>query len=242
MRHFLFLIMMVWAAGTANAACTDESFNSQKFTLCRFDPATTNLRLFNFEDNGQPLLNFNALESHLKAEGKTLTFAMNAGMFDENHRAIGLYVEAGKTLHKASRSHGPGNFNLKPNGVFYWGKGKAGVMETDAYLKSGIRPDYATQSGPLLVINGRIHPKISPSGTSAKFRNGVGIDKNGQIIFAISAWPVTFYSFASLFKDGLNCPNALFLDGSISSLYAPELSRNDNLSQLGPMVGAFEQN
>ena len=56
-------------------------------------------------------------------------------------------------------------------------------------------------------------------------------------IFAISDEPVTFYAFARLFRDGLGCANALFLDGSVSSLYAPELGRDDELTPLGPMIG-----
>jgi uncharacterized protein YigE (DUF2233 family) len=114
------------------------------------------------------------------------------------------------------------------------------VMDTEAFAKSGIKPDLATQSGPMLVINGAIHPKLSPNGTSAKVRNGVGVVDDHTVVFAISDGFVTFYDFASLFLDDLKCKNALFLDGSVSSLYAPELGRNDFLSQLGPMVGVVK--
>jgi uncharacterized protein YigE (DUF2233 family) len=89
----------------------------------------------------------------------------------------------------------------------------------------------------MLVINGRIHPKISQQGTSRKIRNGVGVQNPNTVVFAISNEPVTFYEFASLFRDVLNCPNALFLDGSISSLYAPQLNRKDGLLPIGPIIG-----
>jgi prepilin-type processing-associated H-X9-DG protein len=56
-------------------------------------------------------------------------------------------------------------------------------------------------------------------------------------IFAISDEPVTFHAFARLFRDELGCANALFLDGSVSSLYASELGRDDELAPLGPMIG-----
>ena len=95
---------------------------------------------------------------------------------------------------------------------------------------------FATQSGPLLVVDGKIHPKIKPSGTSAKIRNGVGACDGGAVMFAIADEPVTFDAFARLFRDGLGCNNALFLDGSVSSLYAPELDRDDELGPIGPIV------
>ena len=43
--------------------------------------------------------------------------------------------------------------------VFVDGK-RAGVMETRAFLRRNKRPQFATQSGPMLVINGRLHPKF----------------------------------------------------------------------------------
>jgi hypothetical protein len=43
-------------------------------------------------------------------------------------------------------------------------------------------------------------------------------------------------------RDGLNCPNALFLDGgSAPSLYAPSLNRPGNIVSLGPMLAVFER-
>jgi uncharacterized protein YigE (DUF2233 family) len=89
----------------------------------------------------------------------------------------------------------------------------------------------------MLVINGKIHPKIKPSGASEKIRNGVGACDGGRVAFAIADEPVNFDALARLFRDGLGCPDALFLDGSVSSLYAPELERDDELAPIGPIVG-----
>lgn len=112
-------------------------------------------------------------------------------------------------------------------------------METGRYLKVHPKPDFATQSGPMLVVDGKIHPKISTDGPSQKIRNGVGVRDDGRTaVFVISERPVTFGAFARLFKDDLGCRNALFLDGSVSSLYAPNLNRSDLSRPLGPMVGA----
>jgi uncharacterized protein YigE (DUF2233 family) len=126
---------------------------------------------------------------------------------------------------------------MKPNGVFWIGDKAAGVTETSRYLANTPPTRYATQSGPMLIVDGKIHPKIKPNGTSLKIRNGVGACSGGAVAFAIADEPVTFDAFARLFRDGLGCQNALFLDGSVSSLYAPELSRDDEPEPIGPIVG-----
>lgn len=238
MPRFIFAGLLFWALGTgANAACSSVSADSASYSVCEFDPHKDKIALFNLDGSGQPYGGFGPLQQALGGQGQQLVFAMNAGMFGTDLKPIGLYVEGGKLLHKLNRASGPGNFHMKPNGVFYIAGGKAGVMDTDAYAKSGIRPDFATQSGPMLVINGAIHPKISPDGTSAKVRNGVCVNDAGKVEFVISDGFVTFFDFATFFVDQLGCDNALFLDGSVSSLYAPELGRNDFLAKLGPMVG-----
>jgi prepilin-type processing-associated H-X9-DG protein len=166
---------------------------------------------------------------------------MNAGMYHEDRSPVGLYVENGKELKAANTRNGPGNFHLKPNGIFYVKGRQAGVLETGTYLKRKIRPDFATQSGPMLVINGQIHPQFSEQSTSRKIRNGVGVKGQDTVVFAISEDPVTFSTFARLFRDELGCANALFLDGSVSSLYAPSLERMDTLMPMGPIVGALRR-
>jgi uncharacterized protein YigE (DUF2233 family) len=231
-----------WFASSvaALAGCSALEAKGQRYTACSYDAGEAALEIRNLDSNGQPYGYLASLAQGLKQENHTLLFAMNAGMFDENERPIGYYVEDGKQLKKLNRRNGGGNFHLKPNGVFYVKNGKPGVMETEAFAKSGIKPDYASQSGPMLVINGRIHPKFSETGTSRKLRNGVGIDAAGRAYFVISDNAVTFWEFASLFRDELKTDNALFFDGSVSSLYAPEINRNDGFLPLGPMVGAVE--
>jgi uncharacterized protein YigE (DUF2233 family) len=132
-------------------------------------------------------------------------------MFDPDLKPVGLYVEQGRELVHVNTSSSYGNFHMKPNGVFYIAAGKAVVAETQAFLKQRPQPDLATQSGPMLVINGRLHPRFDRGSTSLKARNGVGVRADGKIIFANSQGEVSFDAFARLFRDGLNCPNALFL-------------------------------
>ena len=174
--------------------------------------------------------------------GGRLQFAMNGGMFHPDYRPVGLYVEDGREITRANTRNGPGNFHLKPNGIFYTSGATAGVLETGAYLKSKPVADFATQSGPMLVINGRIHPRFSRDGESLKLRNGVGVRDASTIVLVISEGEVSFGTFARLFRDPLKCPNALFLDGgSAPALYAPALQRTGNFLPLGPMIGVFEK-
>jgi len=237
MRWLVAVLLLCLGSFPVRAGCAEESFEDNRYVICRFDLRQDRLALYNLGDGGEPYGSFAALEMALKDKGKTLSFAMNAGMYDERLRPIGLYVEGGRQLKKINRRDGPGNFHLKPNGVFYMSGGTAGVLETEAYVRANPDPDYATQSGPMLVIDGRIHPRFSADGESRQRRNGVGVADGHTAIFAISEDYVNFHSFARLFRDRLGCRNALFLDGSISSLHAPELGRSDGFAPLGPIVG-----
>ena len=229
--------LVLGAAFPASAACAPKAFDGARYTVCAFDPRRDDLRLFWKGDDDRPFGSLGALAQALKAKGERLVFAMNAGMFREDQSPVGLYVEKNRLLRNADTRGGESNFHLKPNGVFWIGDGVAGVTETSRYLASPPAARYATQSGPMLLIDGKIHPKIRPDGTSAKIRNGVGVDGRGAVVFAIADEPVTFDAFARLFRDALECRNALFLDGSLSSLYAPELKRDDELLPIGPIVG-----
>jgi len=231
------LVCVACGASPAAAACAPKSFDGARFTVCAFDPRHDDIRLFLTGADGKPYGSLAALAQTLKAKGETLLFAMNAGMFKDDLSPVGLYVEDKKKLHDADTRGGATNFHMKPNGVFWVGDGATGVAETGRYLAAPPAARYATQSGPMLVIDGKIHPKIKPGGASAKIRNGVGACDGGVVKFAIADEPVNFDAFARLFRDGLGCPNALFLDGSVSSLYAPELERDDELGPIGPIVG-----
>jgi prepilin-type processing-associated H-X9-DG protein len=239
-RAVLALAALSLQAVVANAECSSREVNAQRYSICSFARGDTVIEVFNLDSEGVPYRYLASLAADLKTSGKTLVFAMNAGMYDTNNLPIGLYVEDKQQLKKLNRRNGGGNFHLKPNGVFYMKDGRPAVMETEAFAKSGVRPNFASQSGPMLVVNGKIHPKFSPNGTSRKLRNGVGVDDGGTVHFVISDGAVTFWEFATLFKDELKTRNALFFDGSVSSLYAPELGRNDGFLPLGPMVGAYE--
>ena len=138
-------------------------------------------------------------------------------------------------------SAGPGNFGLLPNGVFCLREGRADVIETKRYLKAKPNCRFATQSGPMLVIDGALHPRFLPDSTSRYVRNGVGTSADGKsVIFAISENAVSFHEFGSMFRDFLKMPQALFLDGNVSRLWAPGVSRRDLGRTMGPIVGVVE--
>lgn len=224
------------SAASPAASCRPQTHEGQAYTVCTVDLRRARVKLFWRGPDGLP---YGSLSRLAGQQGGKLAFAMNAGMYDNGLGPVGLYVEDGRELKAANTANGPGNFHMKPNGVFYVAGDRAGVLETGRYLKAHPKAEFATQSGPMLVINNRIHPKISEDGPSQKIRNGVGVRPDGHMaVFAISEAPVSFGAFARLFRDDLGCPNALFLDGSVSSLYAPSLGRQDLSRPLGPLVGA----
>jgi uncharacterized protein YigE (DUF2233 family) len=237
-KRFFAAVFLAFCTGSGAfaAPCADISDAGRSYTVCRFDPAKDDLRTFWRGADGQPLGAFEAVAASLKP-GEKLVFAMNAGMYDLRNAPVGLYIERGAELRRANTRSGQANFTMKPNGVFFVGGGKAGVWETSHFLRDRPAAEYATQSGPMLVVDGKIHPRIHAEGTSVKLRNGVGVDHGGMAVFAISNEPVTFHEFAGLFHDRLQCDNALFLDGSISALYAPDLGRDDFTLPMGPIVG-----
>jgi uncharacterized protein YigE (DUF2233 family) len=266
MREFAAMIAALHAfVGVAAAACREAARADARYVVCEFDPSKNEIRLFLNDAAGAPYGDFDPLAASLDAKGETLRFAMNAGMYIKDRSPVGLFIENGHVWKKLSTKDGPGNFHLKPNGVFWIGAdGAARVSDAESFVSAFPPPPsgkavaqrqegggiaeavsstgeptavYATQSGPMLVIDGALHPRFLVDATSRKRRNGVGVREDGTAVLALSDTPVTFYEFATYFRDDLGCPNALYLDGTISRLYAPELSRNDPGPRMGPIVG-----
>jgi uncharacterized protein YigE (DUF2233 family) len=199
------------------------AFAGVPFTVAVVDPKKDDLRLLWKDARGERFSSFDNVERWAVAQKKTLLLATNSGIFAPGFTPLGLHVESGKTLVKLNRWHGGGNFFLKPNGVFFVdSSGRAGVSETEEFNKHPQRPRLATQSGPLLIQKGKIHPKFMRGSANRNFRNGVGATNDGMAVFALSALPVNLYDFASLFRDALGCPDALYLDGSISGMRCPQ--------------------
>ena len=232
------LAALAFLAGpAAGATCTETTFEGVDFTLCEAR-ADQDLRLFHSDASGALLGSFGAVNDMLAPEGKQLAFAMNAGMYHPDRAPVGLYVENGVQRHDIVLPASKGNFGLLPNGVFCIGEGRLAVIESHAYAAAPPACRFATQSGPMLVIDGALHPRFLPDSTSTYIRNGVGVSADGQTAwFVISDRPVTFHRFARFFRDSLGAPNALYFDGSISRLFVPAQGRADFGLPLGPMVG-----
>jgi len=234
----LLLFLAACADGSAQAPtppspCREQRFEGSGFIVCT--PASaTKLRLFAAGPKEAPKRAFRDLGL---AEGK-VAFAMNAGMYDEEGRPIGLTIVEGRQVHKIALRAGGGNFGMKPNGVFLVRRdGRAEIVTSEDFQPSNdIR--FATQSGPMLVVDGKLHPAFKPNGDSIYIRNAVGIAPGGKPLFVISTDPVSFGRMARFFRDRLKTRDALYFDGSVSSLWDPANGRMDVVTELGPIVVA----
>lgn len=237
-------IMALWIApgiapisvAAQEGPCAARPFDDARFTVCTIDPATHDVVLYSTDEEGRAYGGFARIPQ--ERDGAPLVFAMNAGMYRADLSPVGLHVEEGEEIRAINTRPGPGNFHMLPNGVFYMTGDRAGVATAEDFLARGITPDLATQSGPMLVIDGVLHPRFLEDSTSALLRNGVGVDAGGErVIFAISDQPVTFHRFARLFRDHLGLPQALYFDGNVSRLHAPGIGRSDWGRPMGPVVG-----
>ncbi len=234
----LALALALPAAARADEPCQRVDHEGRGYVVCEAGPGD-DLRLFLNGQDGTPLGTFEQVGRVLRPEGRQLAFAMNAGMYHPDRAPVGLYVEDGREAAGIVTAAGPGNFGMRPNGVFcVRADGGFAVVESRAFARRPPACRFATQSGPMLVIGGDLHPRFLPDSSSRYVRNGVGVTPDGgRALFAISDRPVTFHEFARLFRDVLGAPDALYFDGRISRLYAPGLGRNDLGFPMGPMVG-----
>ncbi|UFS66075.1 phosphodiester glycosidase family protein [Paracoccus denitrificans] len=224
--------------------CEKRDFDGQGYVICTLTAGQEpGLRLWLNGPDGRTLGDFTAVRRTL-AQGESLGFAMNAGMYHPDFTPVGLYVSDGVSQHDLVTAGGGGNFGMLPNGVFCAGGARPyQVIESRAFAKAAPACRIATQSGPMLVIDGALHPRFLVDSDSRYIRNGVGVSPDGQTAwFAISDRAVTFHQFGRLFRDGLGARDALYFDGSISRLYAPGLGRADFGRRLGPIIGYVGQN
>jgi len=192
------------------------------------NPNKQQIRFYWKDNNNKNYANLQNLKLSLENEGKKLIFATNGGMYNQSFAPQGLYIENGKLLSPIDmKQNGYGNFYLQPNGVFFVLKTNvARVVPTDSF-KYSENILFATQSGPMLLIDNEINAKFNKNSKNKYIRNGVGILPNGNVVFAMSKERISFYDFANYFKL-LGCANALYLDGFVSRTYLP----SKNWSQL----------
>ena len=215
------------SACTRNAHALDSqemTFGGQNYRVVKIDLQRETLSLhWRNPDSGQAFGSIESLRAWGDAHARTLLFAANAGIYDKQFAPLGLHVENGKTLVPLNLAHGnpaAGNFSLLPNGVFaIYADGGAAVRTSATFKADGKSALWATQSGPMLVIDGQLNKQFLDDSGSVKWRSGVCAKTPTEVIFAVSEAPVNFHTFARLFRDHLGCRDALYLDGSISRLF-----------------------
>ena len=222
-------------ASSVESACRSIIFEDTPLTHCLANPVRHRISMDLGPSGEAPYRSLTAFSRQRGENG--VAFAMNAGMYDDEGEPIGYFVEGSERLETLNTADGEGNFHLKPNGVFYGTAGEWHVRTTEDFLANVTeRPEFGTQSGPMLVIDGKLHPEITQDGPSRLVRNAVGVDGQGRAHFVISNAPISFGKLARFYRDELKTPNALFLDGNVSQLWNPATDRLDTGAPIGPIV------
>jgi uncharacterized protein YigE (DUF2233 family) len=212
------------------------------FIWAAYNPKQFNIELYYKNDSGEVLNTLGNLKKYAKQKNKNLVFAMNGGMYLEDYSPQGLLVQNGKTVQTINtKAISKTNFYLKPNGVFYiTNKKEAFVCTTEKFLQQKDSVLFATQSGPMLVVDSQLHKAFTQNSTSYYIRNGVGILPNGDVLFAMSTRPLNFYKFAEFFRSK-GCRNALYLDGFVSRTYYPVGKWEQVDGDLSVLIGVSER-
>jgi uncharacterized protein YigE (DUF2233 family) len=229
----LFLVLLL---GGANMRFIPGRHDSNLFVSYKVDVSKADLRLYWKNDKNEQFNSIARLKTWVESKNKKLLFAMNGGMYMEDRAPLGLYIENSKQLRRLNTARGSGNFYLQPNGVFYiTNENKAGICKTRDFVNNG-KIKYATQSGPLLVVDGAINSVFTKGSVNTNIRNGVGVLPTGEVIFAMSKSDVNFYDFARYFQEQ-GCKYALYLDGFVSRTYLPEKNWTQTDGDFGVIIG-----
>lgn len=232
-----FLSLLVVATILFAFTQQDYKVDESRFVIHKVDPSKRELRLYWKDSKGKIYGSLANLKKSLSNDKETLVFAMNGGMYNKDQSPQGLFVENGSILGQLDTNKtGFGNFYMQPNGIFsITSDNKAAVTQTkDFILHPAVK--YATQSGPMLLIDGSYHPRLIKGSTNLHIRNGVGILPNGEIMFAMSKERVNFYDLATLFHQN-GCKNALYLDGFVSRTYLPASDWTQLDGNFGVIIG-----
>jgi len=242
------------AAFGARTITSDPNFTAFEVNIGR-----DRLRLFLHDpQTGEIFQSFDKVNQWL---GGGLQLAMNAGMFHKSYLPVGKFknehyetplntktkpdpggwaIGPNHTLVKRQPEPDGNFYQIQPSGVFVVTPDGAAVVPTGRYNAhvAGREVKLATQSGPMVLIDGQIDDQFSSERRNVKIRNGVCVTQDGRKAeFVISNTGVTFRELATFMRDTLKCDDGLYFDGNVSSLYAPSLGRNDQGNLLGPIIG-----
>jgi len=235
-KIILFLILVVSITTISCFSKKSKSIDDARFITYEVDLKKQSLQLYWKNDSNVSFRNIENLKAWLDSKRTKLLFAMNGGMFKSDNSPVGLFIQNKKIVVPLDTASGNGNFYLKPNGVFYiTTDNEANICSTEKFNDSN-KINYATQSGPMLVIDENIHPAFKQGSSNLQVRNGVGILPDGRVVFAMSKDKISFYDFAEYFKE-LGCKNALYLDGFVSRTYLPEKNWTQTDGNFGVIIG-----
>lgn len=206
-----------------NRPCIDAGIDYLEIDLVRHD-----LELLWKDENDQPFLTLDRARAYVESRGDSVVALTNAGIYEPGFVPTGLFVQHGVERQPLNLRDGEGNFYLKPNGVFYLTADGAGIVESSGFARDTEELILALQSGPLLLLHGDVHPAFGENSSNCRLRSGIGVRPDGAIIVAISRGAISFHDFSRHFLEELGCADALYLDGTISSLYAPAAGRLRN--------------
>jgi uncharacterized protein YigE (DUF2233 family) len=238
-KIILLSLLLLLTAGLIAFTTTQNSIDNQILSYT-VDTKTQDLQLYWKNDKGETLNSIQNLKTFVESKNLTLTFAMNGGMFNKDFNPQGLFIQNSKTLAILDTTEGNGNFYLKPNGVFYITTHNIPSICKTTNFVDNKEIKFATQSGPMLVIDGQIHSAFKEGSTNLNIRNGVGILPNNKVVFAMSKNEINFYYFAKYFQS-LGCKNALYLDGFVSRTYLPEKNWTQTDGNFGVIIGVTKK-
>ena len=235
-KLFLLLTLLAAPASTATpefkplesgGSYASTTYKNVRYGIYQADPAQVSLHWK--DSDGSAYASLGTLKRRLEQNGAHVAFLMNAGIYSQDDTPAGLWIERGQTLVPLNRKNGKGNFHIQPNGVFYIERGKARIQTSAAYHIGGHYPDWALQSGPMLLLDGKINPRFVKDLSSPHKRNAVCTTADGRLYFILtedydpgSEWP-SFHRYAEALQH-LGCQQALYLDGTLSDWYLPGIS------------------
>ena len=231
-----FFLVAAFASGCGAPVPQPENV----FTDFFVNPKESRVEFFWKDENGNILRSIENLKNQVSKNGKRLRFAMNGGMYQEDNKPLGLFIQNRKTITPLNTRTGGGNFYLQPNGVFYLTSDRrAFIKQTHAFDNSEEKIEFATQSGPMLIVDGAINEQFKPDSNNINIRNGVCVTENGVILFSISRREINFYNFAEHFQQA-GCRDALYLDGFVSRIFLPEKGVEQIDGDFGVIIGVVE--
>jgi uncharacterized protein YigE (DUF2233 family) len=234
------VIILLLLIGIAALFFQFSSKSDSEFVTYSVNPKKSTVALYWKNEKQITFGSLKNLKAWLSNNNQELLFATNGGMYKKDQSPQGLYIENYVIKSPLDTMKGNGNFYLKPNGVFsITSDNKPDIVTTEEF-KVSPKIKFATQSGPMLLIDGVIHKSFSQNSTNLNIRNGVGILPNNEIIFVMSKKEINFYDFATYFKNK-GCKKALYLDGFVSRTYCPLQQCMQTDGNFGVIIGVTKK-